>query len=61
MKLTILVADDEKNIREGLARALELDGYEVLIAEDGKQAMDHLQKRPVDLVLTDLRMPKVSG
>ena len=61
MKLTILVADDEKNIREGLARALELDGYDVLTAEDGKQAMDFLQKKPVDLVLTDLRMPKVSG
>jgi len=61
VKLTILVADDEKNIREGLARALELDGYEVFQAEDGKQAMDHLQKRPIDLVLTDLRMPKVSG
>ena len=61
MKLTILVADDEKNIREGLGRALELDGYDVLTAEDGKQAMDFLQKRPVDLVLTDLRMPKVSG
>ncbi len=61
VKLTILVADDEKNIREGLARALELDGYEVLMAEDGRQAMDFLQKRPIDLVLTDLRMPKVSG
>ena len=61
MKLTILVADDEKNIREGLGRALELDGYDVLTAEDGKQAMDLLGKRVVDLVLTDLRMPKVSG
>ena len=61
MKLTILVADDEKNIREGLTRALELDGYDVLAAEDGRQALDWLSKRTVDLVLTDLRMPKVSG
>lgn len=61
MKLTILVADDEKNIREGLGRALELDGYDVLMAEDGKQAMDLLGKKPIDLVLTDLKMPRVSG
>jgi DNA-binding NtrC family response regulator len=61
VKLTILVADDEKNIREGLGRALELDGYDVHLAEDGRQAMDLLGKKTIDLVLTDLRMPKVSG
>jgi DNA-binding NtrC family response regulator len=61
MKLTIMVVDDEKNIREGLMRALELDGYEVLGAEDGKQAWDLVQKRPIDLVVTDLRMPKLGG
>ena len=61
MNLTILVVDDEKNIREGLIRALELDGYEVLGAEDGKQAWELVQKRPVDLVVTDLKMPRLSG
>ena len=61
MTLCILVVDDEKNIREGLSRALELDGYEVLTAEDGKVAQELLAKRRVDLVLTDLKMPRVGG
>ncbi|MEI8096191.1 MAG: sigma-54 dependent transcriptional regulator [Spirochaetales bacterium] len=61
MKLCILVVDDEKNIRDGLSRALELDGYEVLTAEDGKYAQEVLAKRRVDLVLTDLKMPRVGG
>ena len=37
MKFSILIVDDEKNIREGLGRSLEMDGHEVLLAEDGKQ------------------------
>jgi DNA-binding NtrC family response regulator len=61
MKLCILVVDDEKNIRDGLGRALELDGYEVLTAGDGREAQDLLSRRRIDLVLTDLKMPKVSG
>jgi len=61
MKLVILVVDDEKNIREGLAGALELDGYDVLMAKDGEQAISLLNSNSIDLVLTDLRMPKLSG
>jgi DNA-binding NtrC family response regulator len=61
MKLTILVVDDEKNIREGLREALALDGYEVLIAEDGAQALDTITKGDVDLIITDLKMPRLSG
>jgi DNA-binding NtrC family response regulator len=61
MKLCILVVDDEKNIRDGLARALELDGYEILTAGDGREAQELLSRRRIDLVLTDLKMPKVSG
>ena len=61
MKLCILVVDDEKNIRDGLGRALELDGYEVHTAGDGREAQDLLSRRRIDLVLTDLKMPKVSG
>ena len=40
MKFTILVIDDEKNIREGLAIALEDEGYEVLTAGDGKTGLE---------------------
>lgn len=61
LKFNILVVDDEKNIREGLARALKLDGYEVFTAEDGSEAMKMMVKIDIDLILTDLRMPRVSG
>lgn len=61
MKFTILVIDDEKNIRTGLQDALELDGYEVLLASDGKEGLEMAFTNEIDLVITDLRMPGVSG
>ena len=61
MKLTILVADDEKNIREGLREALALDGYEVTTAADGQEAMETVTRGDVDLLITDLKMPRLSG
>jgi DNA-binding NtrC family response regulator len=61
VKLTILVADDEKNIREGLREALALDGYEVVTAADGKEAMEAVTRGEVDLLITDLKMPRLSG
>lgn len=61
MNFTILVIDDEKNIRTGLQAALEMDGYEVLLAEDGTTGLSIALKNDVDLVITDLRMPGISG
>ena len=61
MKFTILVIDDEKNIRTGLQAALEMDGYEVLLAADGAEGLEIALHSDVDLVITDLRMPGVSG
>jgi len=61
VKFTILVADDERNIREGLAEALRLEGYEVALAADGEEALKAVEEGRIDLVVTDLRMPKVSG
>jgi DNA-binding NtrC family response regulator len=61
MKFRILIAEDEKNIREGLAAALELDGHEVATAADGNEAFKRFQKGDIDLVITDLRMPGLSG
>lgn len=61
MRFTILVADDEKNIREGLAEAFRLDGYAVRTAADGDEAMRMVDSQDVDLVITDLKMPKLSG
>ncbi|UTC68347.1 MULTISPECIES: sigma-54 dependent transcriptional regulator [unclassified Treponema] len=61
MKFTVLVIDDEKNIREGLAMALEDEGYGVITADNGKTGLDIALKEEVDLVITDLRMPELSG
>ncbi|MCF7915071.1 MAG: sigma-54 dependent transcriptional regulator [Spirochaetaceae bacterium] len=61
MKFSILIVDDEKNIREGLGRSLEMDGYEVLLAEDGKQGWSLVNEEHVDLVIADLKMPEMSG
>jgi len=61
MKSRILVAEDEKNIREGLAAALELDGHEVAVAADGSEALKRFHKGDIDLVISDLKMPGLSG
>ncbi len=61
MKFTILVIDDEKNIREGLAADFEMDGYNVKIAANGDEGLEYLAKGDIDLVITDLRMPGTSG
>ncbi len=61
MKFRILIVDDEKNIREGLQMALEDDGYDVITAEDGTKGLHAALSESVDLVITDLRMPGISG
>ena len=61
MKYRLLIAEDEKNIREGLADALQLDGYEVLTAADGKEALARFLKGDIDMVISDLKMPGLSG
>lgn len=61
MKFVILVIDDEKNIREGLQIALEDEGYDVIIAANGTEGLDRALHEEVDLIITDLRMPGVSG
>ena len=61
MKFRLLVVDDEKNIREGLATGLELSGYEVVIAADGEEGYKRFLKGDIDLVISDLRMPGMPG
>jgi DNA-binding NtrC family response regulator len=61
MKFRLLVVDDEKNIREGLAASLKMDGYEVVTALDGDEGFRRFGKGDIDLVITDLRMPGLSG
>ncbi|NIZ19551.1 sigma-54-dependent transcriptional regulator [Entomospira culicis] len=57
----LLIVDDEKNIREGLAQFFRMEGYAVTLAEDGAQALTLLNKERYSLVICDLRMPKISG
>ncbi|MFP3089231.1 sigma-54 dependent transcriptional regulator [Treponema sp. TIM-1] len=61
MRFKLLVVDDEKNIREGLADFLAMDGYDVETAADGDRGLKSFQKGDIDLVITDLRMPGLSG
>jgi DNA-binding NtrC family response regulator len=61
LQLKILVVDDEKNIREGLGQALEYEDYKVELAADGKEAIAIVNQGGVDLVVTDLRMPRMGG
>ncbi|MDR2746289.1 MAG: sigma-54 dependent transcriptional regulator [Treponema sp.] len=61
MQFRLLVVDDEKNIREGLAASLEMDGYQVETAADGDAAFKRFRKGDIDLLITDLRMPGLSG
>src|SRR5574344_627017 len=61
MKFTLLIIDDEKNIREGLAANFELEGCNVKTAEDGKTGLSLIGKGVIDLVRTDVRIPGISG
>jgi two-component system response regulator PilR (NtrC family) len=57
----ILVVDDERSMRELLAIVLKREGHEVLVAENGRAAIELLEKEPVELLISDVRMPDVSG
>ena len=61
MAYTILVADDEKDIRSVLALYLEDAGYEVVEAADGAEALHVLQTQDIDLCLLDIMMPEFDG
>jgi CheY-like chemotaxis protein len=58
---TILVVDDEKNIRLLYKAELEDEGYKVLTASNGLEALDVLKQETVDLVLLDIKMPEMDG
>lgn len=61
MAYTILVVDDEDNMRWVLNRALEQAGYEVLTANRGDKALQSFARHRIDLVLLDLKMPGMDG
>ena len=61
MSKTVLIADDEPNIVISLEFLLEQDGYRVLLARDGNEALEALERDVPDLVLLDVMLPKLSG
>src|SRR5205809_7479087 len=58
---TLLVADDDPGLRESLERTLTREGYRVLLASDGRAALERLQDGAIDLIVTDLKMPGLTG
>src|SRR6476620_1069035 len=60
-KKQVLIVDDEPNLRKILSVQLSRDGYDVLTAEDGEQGLQLLREHHIDLVISDLKMPKVDG
>jgi two-component system, NtrC family, response regulator PilR len=57
----VLVVDDEPSMRQMLRIVLQRDGYEVVVAHNGTEAIERLQGEPFDLLLSDIRMPDLSG
>src|SRR5207244_13050381 len=57
----ILVVDDERSMRELLAIVLRREGYEVLLAENGKSAIATLEREQIDILISDIKMPDLSG
>jgi two-component system alkaline phosphatase synthesis response regulator PhoP len=60
-KATILVVEDEENLREALKLNLELEGYEVICAGDGLEALKRIDNEFFDLVIMDIMLPEVDG
>ncbi len=61
MRRKLLVIDDETNIRQGLKKSFELDGYSVITAAEGQKGLDLLATEGSDMVICDLKMPGMSG
>jgi two-component system, OmpR family, response regulator MprA len=57
----VLIVDDEPAVRAALDRALRLDGYEITLAADGREALDHLADSRHDAVVLDVAMPGIDG
>ena len=59
--MRILIAEDEKNIREGLAEFLTDCGYQIYQVEDGQQGLEIFINEKIDLALLDIKMPYMTG
>ena len=61
MPKKILIVDDSESIREVVSFTLENEGFEVLVANDGTDALKFLDGREIDMIITDLHMPEMDG
>ncbi len=59
--MRILIADDEKGVRDLLRRVLSEDGYDLVTVEDGEECLDRIDNEHYDMVIADLKMPHVNG
>ncbi|HEY0054333.1 MAG TPA: response regulator, partial [Pedobacter sp.] len=60
-KRTVLLIEDNQDIREGTAEILELADFTVLTAENGKKGVELAQANPPDIILCDIMMPELDG
>lgn len=61
IKMKIVVVDDEQAVRDSLRRSLSFNGYDIVTAEDGEQALEVIEREQPDLVILDVMMPKMDG
>ncbi|MBB5802911.1 two-component system response regulator MprA [Saccharothrix ecbatanensis] len=61
MTCTVLIADDDRAIRESLVRALELEGYAVVDVDDGVKAVTRVRRQKFDVLVLDVLMPELDG
>ena len=59
--MKILVVDDDRLMLEAISHSLKKDGYDVVIAQDGYEALSIIDKDKVDLIISDVMMPNISG
>lgn len=62
MQTTILFVEDNRDLRKNAALVLELEGYKVQVARDGREALDYLENGLIpDLIVSDIMMPRMDG
>ena len=59
--MKILIVDDDKLILKSMSHQLQMKGYDVTLASDGYQALDVIDKSKIDLIISDVMMPNISG
>jgi two-component system, OmpR family, response regulator MprA len=59
--VNVLVVDDDTTVRDSIDRALRVNGFEVTLAGDGREALDRMARAPFDAVILDVLMPEVDG